>query len=148
AGLPLIIEAPLLVLVVLVPFVLRRRLALPLDHARVGGAGLDGPVGAQQLDPELPLVAVVEAEEELLLPPCARPGHVADADPGGVTRRLGREAAAPREQGLPAVPAGPGRSRPLLIVRPSGRSRPLRGLRQHPERDARATLALRGDVRT
>src|SRR6266536_246687 len=71
---PVVLVAPVLsvVLLVLEVGVLRRSLAVAGHHAGVAGTGLD-VARAGQLDPEMPLVAVVEQEEEL--PPGRRVGH-------------------------------------------------------------------------
>src|SRR6266508_1399881 len=52
---------------------------------------IDRVGGAHQLDPEAPLVAVVEEEEELLAPARPGPRHVAEPDPA-------RRPCAPPEQ--------------------------------------------------
>src|SRR6266508_6646422 len=71
--------------------VLRRGVPVPRHHARVRGAGIDRVAGAHRLDPEAPLVAVVEEEEELLAPARPGPRHVAEPDPA-------RRPCAPPEQ--------------------------------------------------
>src|SRR6266508_6641636 len=61
--------------------VLRRGVPVPRHHARVPGARVDRVAGAHRRDPEAPLVAVVEEEEELRAPARPGPRHVAEPDP-------------------------------------------------------------------
>src|SRR5262245_47802189 len=71
---------PVLIILIVPCGILRRRFAAPRGDAGIAGAGCLPVARTEQFDAELPLVAVVEEEEEFLLARLSGKRHIADQE--------------------------------------------------------------------